>query len=471
MINGMRVHKIALLTFFLFLSAVCISAQDLGSSSGIFKTSKKPAKKAPAKKKSSPTKKTSSARRSTSGRRKTTPRETTTSPDRENSTSVPVKTGSNSKGPETSNEKSKTLTASKRKTENIVGTNRVIVYGGSSRVDSFSEKFENSIQAGNIARNQRDYVRAEKSYKKAAEIDPDDSRAIYGLGNLYSDQQRWEEAENSYRIAIALEPNSSAPYLAISYVLTQPVAGTNLGERYAEAEKMARTAISLSPENAIAYDQLGVALELRGIISNQTQNSYRKAIELEPEFALAYAHLGRILRRNGKTRESSEAYRQAVKMSNDVPTMILVADVMQSQQKYFESEQLLRRALREDPKNPTGLFLLGRALTTRKNFVEAETVLVKSVEVSPNSFVSYALLGSLYSRSGKLDKAEKTLKRALKVVSDNEKKRLAQEFEVVGDAFMDQKKKEDAIRVYRQAADLDPDNKSISTKLGEAGSV
>ena len=69
--------------------------------------------------------------------------------------------------------------------------------------------------------------------------------------------------KDAYRQAILLEPNSpEAPYIAISYVLTQPVVGSNLGQRYIEAENMARKAIVFDPKNAIAYDQLGVALEL-----------------------------------------------------------------------------------------------------------------------------------------------------------------------------------------------------------------
>src|SRR5699024_10394183 len=94
-----------------------------------------------------------------------------------------------------------------------------------------------------------------------------------------------------------------------------------------------------------------------------------------------------------------------------------------------------RRALKQDPKNPTALYLLGRALTARKIFAEAETILKKSAEVSPNSFVSYTLLGSLYARQNKFELAEKTLLQALKIISPNEKKRLALEFEAVGDGF------------------------------------
>jgi tetratricopeptide (TPR) repeat protein len=341
----------------------------------------------------------------------------------------------------------------------------IIITVGEKTNGDFDELYERAVEEGNTARDERDYTRAEAAYRRAQNLKTKDSRAIYGLGNIYADQQRWEESEKAYRQAVQLEPDNSGAYVALSYVLTQPIAANNLSDRYTEAEKTARKAISLDADNAFAYDQLGVALELRGIISNETLNAYNRAIQIEPEFALAYAHLGRLLRRNGKTTESSDAYSKAIKFSTDVPTMILVADVMQSQQKYLESEQLLRRALTIDAKNPTALNMLGRALTIRNEFAEAEKMLKKSTEVSPNSFVAYTLLGSLYLRRARLDDAEDVLNKALRVVSQNERKRLAQEFEAVGDAFMKIGKTKDAQRLYRQAQALDSSKTILTEKL------
>lgn len=349
----------------------------------------------------------------------------------------------------------------------LINTNLVITVGDKSSGD-FDEFFEKAIEEGNAARDDREYTKAEAAYLRAQSIKTKDSRAVYGLGNLYSDQQRWEEAERAYRTAIEIEPTAPESHVALSFVLTQPIIGGNLADRYAEAEKLARRAIELDPQNAFAYDRLGVALELGGSVSAETQNAYRKAVELEPTFALAYAHLGRLLRKTGAVNESAAAYRKAIENSNDVPTMILVADVMQSQQKYIESEQLLRRALKEDERNPTALFLLGRALTTRGSYEEAEKVLKKSAEVSPNSFVSYMLLGSLSMRREKYDDAEDYLSKAVRVVSPNERRRLAQEFESLGDGFTRAGKNKDAARAFRQAVALDKEKTVLAEKLVRA---
>lgn len=438
----------------LIFSVVFVNGQDLGSSTDLFRP--KP-KKESTPKKSAP-KKTKAAAAKTKSRSSS------------NTGTANRKTNSNSKTAKNSTRKIKRIdldTLQNKKPDDDV---TITVGEGSDKNsgDSLDEMFEDAITKGNLSRNTRNYTEAEKAYKLAGRIKPGDSRSIYGLGNLYSDQQRWEEAEAAYRRAIELEPENANTYIAISFVLTQPAVGTDLGTRYTEAEEMAKKAIELNPQNPFAYDQLGVAGELQGVISEETEDAYRKAIELEPSFALAYAHLGRLLRVKGSKKKSETAYQKAIELSEDVPTMILVAEVLQSQQRFLESEKLLRNALAIDSKHPTALFFLGRALIIRKSFSEAEEVLKKSVEVSPNSFVSYALLSSVYSKQEIWDKAEQTLNKALRVVSNNEKKRLAQEYESVGDAYMKNKKYSDAKRIYERAVSLDNDKVSLKIKLSEA---
>ncbi len=330
------------------------------------------------------------------------------------------------------------------------------------------DRFEELIEDGNAARDDRNYSAAENAYKSARTIKPRDYRATYGLGNLYSDQQRWEEAETAYRAALQLEPTSAITHIALSYVLTQPIAAPDLSDRYVEAEGMARRAIQYAPSNALAFDQLGVALELRGLIGAETENAYRRAIRLDSSFAPPYAHLGRLLRRRGLTKESAAAYNNAIRLSTDVATMILVADVMQSEQRFAESEELLISALNGDPKNPAALLLLGRALTAQGKYADAERVLRSSLSVSPNAFTANSLLGSLYVRKGDYALAENALLQAVRFVSPLEKRSLSQQFESVADGYMKLGNSRNAERSYRQAIALDGENGSLVKKLENA---
>ncbi len=328
--------------------------------------------------------------------------------------------------------------------------------------------YEDLIERGNEDRDQRDYASAESAYKKARGIDPKDSRATYGLGNLYSDQQRWEEAERAYRSALQLEPRNAIVHIALSYVLTQPIAVPDLPDRYEEAEKVARKAIQLAPQNALAFDQLGAALELRGLIGPDTENAYRKAIELDPSFAPAYAHLGRLLRRRGQSREAVLAYENAIQRANDPSTLTLIGEILQSEQRYAESEPLLQKALTSDPRNPSTLLLLGRAQSAQAKFAEAERTLRTNLSVSPSSFDAHSMLASIYLRQSKFAQAETALLDAQRNAASYEKRGLAIQFESLGDSLMRSGDKRAAERSYRQAISLDAENQGLVSKLSQA---
>ena len=436
--------------------SICVSGQDLGSSNKLFGGSKTGTKSV---KKSTPKRKPAVAKTTTTPKKKSPPpktvAKTTPKTDKTNHKPAQVTAAARPKFTEFQNAKATNVEVNTKYPTAINSP------GGAAA----EALFERLIQDGNTARDDRNYSGAETAYRRAMGIKPRDPRAIYGLGNLYSDQQRWEDAENSYRTALQIDSRDPIAHIALSYVLSQPVAAPNLADRYEEAERLARRAIDLGPQSPLAFDQLGVALELRGLISAETENAYRKSIRLDPGFAPAYAHLGRLLRRRGLTKESGAAYQSAIQRSTDVGTMILVAEVMQSEQRYVESEQLLRMALDKDPKNPSALLLFGRALTTHGNFADAEIMLKRSLAVSSDGFMPNGLLGALYTRQGKMELAENALLQALRFVPLNEKRRLSQQFESVADGYLKAGKRVNAERSYRQAMVLDPESVSLAAKL------
>jgi superkiller protein 3 len=329
--------------------------------------------------------------------------------------------------------------------------------------------FETLLSEGNSARDERKYAAAESAYSQARELNPRDPRAAFGLGNLYADQHLWEQAEDNYRVVLQLGPDDPWVHIALSYVLSQPVFLADLSGRYAEAERLARKASELAPDNALAFDQVGVTMELRGLIGAETEAAYRRSIQLDPNFAPAYAHLGRLFRRRGMAAEAQNYYNIAIQKATEVGTMVLVAEVLQSEQRFRDSEGLLRQAIARDPSNPSGLILLGRALATMENYTEAESFLRKSLEVSANGLRSNLLLSSLYLRQGKTELAENASLQALRFVNTLERANLAQQFEAVGEAYEKAGKLAEAERCFRQAVSLDAARPVAAAKLAELG--
>jgi len=329
------------------------------------------------------------------------------------------------------------------------------------------DNIEELLEKGNQFRDARRFAEAESSYQTIFKIKPQDGRAAYGLGNVFSDQQRWEEAEAAYRNAVLWSPSDVDALVALSVVLVQPRTGAGNAKRFADSESFARRAVMLQPKSAIAWDRLGVALQSRGVFNAETESSYRRAVELDPEFPVAYAHLARVLNRLGRTAEAAPLYEKATQLAKDPATLNLIAESLQAEQQWQNSEPVLKRALELDPRNPNALYLMGRMLIVFKRYQESEPYLKQATEVSPRAFQPFNLLGRTYLALDRFEDAEVTYERAAGFAPAGDRKQLAglYGFSGVGDGYLKAKNKAAAARAYRRALELDPGNKELEDKL------
>jgi len=340
----------------------------------------------------------------------------------------------------------------------------------SPKTSNSSERVEELLDKGNAARDARNFVEAENSYKEVLKLKARDARAAYGLGNVYSDQQRWDDAETAYRNSVAWAPTDADAYVALSVVLVQPSAGGDNAKRFADAESFARRSVQIDPKNAVGWDRLGVALQARGLANSETEHSYRRAIELDPQFAVAYAHLARMLNRSGRSGEAAPLYEKAIELAKDPATLNLIADSLQGEQLWPQSEPVLKRALELDSRNPTSLLLMGRLLVAYKRYQEAEPYLKSASEVAARAFQPLNLLARAYLGMDRYSDAEQTYERASTLAGSGEKKQLAGifGFEGVGDGYLKSNQKDKAVRAYQRALELDPNNNGAAQKLARA---
>jgi tetratricopeptide (TPR) repeat protein len=339
-----------------------------------------------------------------------------------------------------------------------------------ARASAVAERIEDLLEKGNAARDSRKFTEAEESYNEVLKLTPRDARAAYGLGNVYSDQQRWDAAEAAYRNSVTWAPKNADAYIALSVVLVQPRVDGDNAKRFADAETFARRSVQIDPKNAIGWDRLGVALQARGLANSETEHSYRRAIELDPQFAAAYAHLARVLNRIGKPAEAAPLYHKAIELAKDPATLNLIAESLQGEQLWPQSEPVLKRALELDPQNPRSLLLMGRLLIVYRRFEEAEPYLKSATEVSSRAFQPFNLLARAYLGMDRFSEAEATYERASALAGTGEKKQLAgiYGFEGVGDGYLKSNQKDKAVRAYERALELDPNNSGAAQKLAKA---
>ena len=90
------------------------------------------------------------------------------------------------------------------------------------------------------------------------------------------------------------------------------------GQRDTASEQLAafRASIHYHPKHALAYNNLGNALQGKGQVE-EAIDAYRKAIEIDPQHAMAYQGLGRTLLTAGDISNGKDAVRTYLRLAPD----------------------------------------------------------------------------------------------------------------------------------------------------------
>ncbi len=130
---------------------------------------------------------------------------------------------------------------------------------------------------GNALSEKNDVEGAITEYRKAIQLNPNDSPARLNLGNALYDSNDLEGAITEYRKASQLDAKAAEPHNVLGNVL---------------------------------YEKN----DLQGAIEE-----YRKAIQLDPDHALAHINLGSALRTNGEFTKAVAAYRRGHELGTKIP--------------------------------------------------------------------------------------------------------------------------------------------------------
>jgi len=152
----------------------------------------------------------------------------------------------------------------------------------------------------------RQYGDAEKAFREAIRVGPNQPRAHNSLGHLLNTQKRYAESEPVLREAVRLAPNEAMYFDDLGVAMT----GLN---RWGEAQTLFEQAARLAPEVAIHRANLGAALLAQSRF-REAEAQLRSAIQMDPRNGLWHANLAAALlalgRRNEALAEAQEAIRR-----------------------------------------------------------------------------------------------------------------------------------------------------------------
>lgn len=160
--------------------------------------------------------------------------------------------------------------------------------------------------------------------RNAIERKPQSSLFHFNLGNVYRHLQDYENAMQSYLQAVRLQPDYLEAYDRI--LLLQPDfteaylhrGNARLNRRLVpEAIADFGKVLELRPDHAVAWNNMGTALEQSDGRSEEIIAAYQRAIALKPDFFEACNNLGVVYQYQNRYDEAIEQYRRAITFNPD----------------------------------------------------------------------------------------------------------------------------------------------------------
>lgn len=185
------------------------------------------------------------------------------------------------------------------------------------------------------------------TYKKAAEVDPDNLDANLRMGDMLLSSGAPEAAHEQASLVLKKSPENTEA-LALEGA---SAAGSGDFDR---AKRFYARALQNDPH------RIRVAVALADLYNRENKTDQARALlkqaaEMEPQDSLPWIALARVEEQDGNSQAAEAAYRKAVSIDDTPDTNLRFAQFLQRSGRIAEAEQVLRRVDAQRPSAPVAL--------------------------------------------------------------------------------------------------------------------
>jgi tetratricopeptide (TPR) repeat protein len=231
--------------------------------------------------------------------------------------------------------------------------------------------------------------------------------AVFDLGAAYGMLGDHVKAERPFRQAIHLRPDDAEAHCNLGTVLEHKgdVAG---------AVAQFREAIRIEPNLAEAHYNLGNALWRQGDTEGAV-TEYRKAVRIKPDFSEAHNNLGVALGQKGDIEGAVAEYRDAIRvMRNNAQAHYNLGVCLAKKGDLEGAISEYKKAIRFKPDNAEAHYNLGVALTKKTDLGGAVSAFKKAIRLKPDYAEAHSNLGSVLLGMGRHEEGIAFFERAIR---------------------------------------------------------
>ena len=344
------------------------------------------------------------------------------------------------------------------------------------QANRFEEAYEASLKALELQPNNprihsnlasvllqmKRYDEAEESLKRALELNPRNSDTWQKYGNLHFRQQRYEDAVAAFQKAINLSTNSILAHkgIADSYY--------ELGDHTKALESIDQ-ALALTPTPSVQGELSKLSVKVL-LALGRTKEAEQHLLQVtqdgdSDDKIWRLLELHQIMVEQGNTDRASAYLQRILELAKgDLETMHIVADTLRQQKQYSKAIEIYREILATDFNFAMAYAGMGDALFRLERYEEAVKSLQRFTELHsiPSSTIDPLLLmGEATSKLGRSVEAVQYYERAVELGSQN-----GNALGYVATARFQEKRYEDALRLFLSARDSLPEVAQVHSNIG-----
>ncbi|MDQ3919403.1 MAG: tetratricopeptide repeat protein [Acidobacteriota bacterium] len=249
-------------------------------------------------------------------------------------------------------------------------------------------------------------------YREVIRAQPDSDIAHSGAGYALERLGSYEKAEAEYREAIRLNPKSSNGYSSLALTLVSM-------KRYDEAVRVARKAVQVEENSANAHNTLGYVLQSTGRYADAVAE-FERAVARNPFHTHAYLNWADALLNLRKYDEAVAKAKRALEIdANSEAAHSELALILINKKDFKAAVEQSKLAVGKDRSFVQAYDNWVTALLGQKSYEEAVATACDIVYIAPESGDAHNILGYAFMNIRKYDEAEREFEQAARLNPSN----------------------------------------------------
>ncbi len=263
-----------------------------------------------------------------------------------------------------------------------------------------------------------------EEYKKALELDPNNSMIFSEMAESYMRNNRVREAVDTAEKAVRANPDNVEAHKLLSQIYVQLIGRANaqqppspevINNAIREFEEIVR----IDPNERQSFLMLGRLYQIKGD-RNKATEIYRKFLGAEPGSEEGVTALAKLQMDAGNNKEAVALLEEFIKGRPDSDVALeTLGQAYSDLQEYDKAAEAYRRASELDPDDLEVKKSHAQALFLADKFDEAGKLYQDLAAVEPDDGLVSLRLGQIYRRQMKYDLARKNLQKAAQFFPDS----------------------------------------------------